>query len=99
MDLNALLLLSIILFSFGIYGVLSRRNALGILIALELIFNSANLNFGIFSKHFGNPEGILTIIFGIALTAAEVVLGFAIVILLFRLRKTSQADEVNILKG
>lgn len=99
MELKPLFYLSIFLFSLGLYGVLSRRNALGILIALELIFNSANLNFGIFSLGWGNPAGVMTIIFGIALTAAEVVLGFAIVILLFRLRKTSNADEVHILKG
>ncbi len=99
MELKPLFYLSIFLFSLGLYGVLSRRNALGILIALELIFNSANLNFGIFSLSWGNPAGVMTIIFGIALTAAEVVLGFAIVILLFRLKKTSNADEVNILKG
>ncbi|MEO0253963.1 MAG: NADH-quinone oxidoreductase subunit NuoK [candidate division WOR-3 bacterium] len=99
MELKSLFYLSIFLFSLGLYGVLSRRNALGILIALELIFNSANLNFGIFSIAWGNPAGVMTIVFGIGITAIEVVLGFAIVILLFRLRKTSNADEVEILKG
>ncbi len=99
MELKSLFFLSIFLFSLGLYGVLSRRNAMGILIALELIFNSANLNFGIFSKIHANPSGVMTILFGIGITAAEIVLGFAIVILLFRLRKTSNADEVHILRG
>ncbi|MEN3047056.1 MAG: NADH-quinone oxidoreductase subunit NuoK [Candidatus Hydrothermales bacterium] len=99
MEPKAVFFLSIFLFSLGLYGVLSRRNALGILISLELIFNSANLNFGLFSFAWGEPSGVLTILFGISITALEVVVGFSIIILLFRLRRTSNADEIEILKG
>lgn len=99
MGVKGVLILSAFMFSLGVFGVLTRKSALGILIALELIFNSANLNFAAFGRMFGKIEGSIFPLFGIAITVCEVALGFAIVFYLYRIRNTTKADEVDILKG
>ena len=93
------LIISAILFGIGTFTVISRRNAIGILLGIELLLNAVNLNFIAFAFQQGNPVGMIFVLFTIAITVAEVALGLAIVILIFRLKKTVQADEVNLLRG
>ena len=93
------LIISAILFGIGTFTVISRRNAIGILLGIELLLNAVNINFIAFAFQQGNPVGMIFVLFTIAITVAEVALGLAIVILIFRLKKTVQADEVNLLKG
>ena len=93
------LVISAILFGIGTFTVISRRNAIGILLGIELLLNAVNINFIAFAFQQGNPVGMIFVLFTIAITVAEVALGLAIVILIFRLKKTVQADEVNLLRG
>uniref|UniRef100_A0A7V3ZT22 NADH-quinone oxidoreductase subunit K n=1 Tax=candidate division WOR-3 bacterium TaxID=2052148 RepID=A0A7V3ZT22_UNCW3 len=99
MGIKGILIISAIMFSLGVFGVLTRKSALGILIAIELMFNSANLNFAAFGRMLGKIEGSIFPLFGIAITVCEVAVGFAIIFYLYRIRKTTKADEVDILKG
>jgi len=94
-----LLLLSHALFCLGIYGLLTRRNAIGLLLAIELILNAAALNFILFSRAFGHVQAQAFALFIIALAACEAVVGLAIIISLSRHAKTVLADEVDLLKG
>jgi NADH-quinone oxidoreductase subunit K len=94
------LLLSALLFGVGLYGVLTRRNAVGVLIAVELMLNSAALNFVVFN-HFVAPatfDGQIMAVFVIAVAAAEVVIGMAIFVALFRHRATIDVNRMNTLK-
>ena len=97
--IRALLLLSCALFSLGVYGVLTRRNAIAILLAVELILNAAALNFTAFSRAFTDVDAQAFALFIIALAACEAVVGLAIVISLVRNAKTILADNVELLKG
>jgi len=99
MKMSNYLILSAILFGIGTFTVISRRNAIGILLGIELLLNAVNLNFIAFAFLRENSVGLVFVLFTIAVTVAEVALGLAIVILIFRLKKTIQADEVNLLKG
>ena len=99
MDLKLLLTVSSGLFCLGVFGVLTRRNAIAILLAIELILNAASLNFIIFSRLFGHVQAQLFALFIIALAACEAAIGLAIVIGLYRTAKTVFADEMNLLKG
>jgi len=95
------LVLSTILFSIGLYGLLTRRNAVGVLMAVELMLNSAALNFVAFN-HYMAPEfvdGQIMAIFVIAVAAAEVVVGMAIFVAMFRLRHTVDVNRINTLRG
>jgi len=94
------LVLSAALFSLGILGLLTRRNAVNVLMAIELILNAANVNLVAFSRYAtGNMEGQLFGVFVIVVAAAEVAVGLAIVLTLYRLRRTPNLDEADILKG
>jgi NADH-quinone oxidoreductase subunit K len=93
------LFLGIILFSIGVIGVLTRRNAVLIFMSVELILNAINLVFVSFSKIFGSVTGEVVVFFVMALAAAEAAVGLAIVIAIFRQKKTSNVDEMNLLKG
>ncbi len=94
------LVLSAALFSLGILGLLTRRNAVNVLMAIELILNAANVNLVAFSRFAtGNMEGQLFGVFVIVVAAAEVAVGLAIVLTLYRLRRTPNLDEADILKG
>ena len=100
-SLNSYLLVSAVLFSLGIYGLLARRNLIGMLIAIELILNSASLNFLAFNK-FLSPDkgwGQVFSIFIIGLAAAEVAIGLSIILYLSRASKTINIEEANRLKG
>lgn len=87
------------LFCLGLYGILTRRNAIGILLSIELILNAAALNFVLFGRAFGVIQGQAFALFIIALAACEAVVGLAIIIGLARSAKTVLADTVDLLKG
>ena len=95
-----ILIFSSILFVIGIFGTITRRNIIGILISIELILNAASLNLVAFSRTTSlNPEaGQMFAIFVIALAAAGAAVGLAIVLALYRVRKTVLTDEINLLK-
>lgn len=94
------LVVSAVLFSLGILGVLTRRNAVNVLMGIELILNSANINLVAFSRYgTGNMQGQLFAIFVIVIAAAEVAIALAIVLTLYRLRRTPNLDEADFLKG
>lgn len=98
--LEHVLCFSAILFAVGIYGTLVRRNIIGVLISIELILNAVNVNLVAFSRSTSiDPvTGQIFAIFIIALAATAVAVGLAIVIALYRVRKTVLTDEVNLLK-
>jgi NADH:ubiquinone oxidoreductase subunit K len=89
---------SAVLFATGVYGVLARRNAVMVLMAIELMLNAVNVNLIAFSQQLGQLTGQVFALFVIAVAAAEVGIGLAIVILIYRNRETINVDEVNLLK-
>lgn len=95
------LILSTVLFSIGIYGVLSRKSAVGVLIAIELMLNSAAINFIVFNRYISPTQldGALMVIFIIAVAAAEAVVAMAIFVAIFRSRKTVDVTQFDTLKG
>jgi NADH-quinone oxidoreductase subunit K len=93
------LLLSLILFSIGVIGVLTRRNVIIILMSIELILNAVNINLVAFSRHLGSVDGQIFAIFVITAAAAEAAVGLGIIIAFFRNRETVQADEMDLLKS
>ena len=97
--IRALLLLSHALFCLGVYGMLTRRNAIGMLLSIELILNAAALNFVLFGRTFSHVQAQAFALFIIALAACEAVVGLAIIISLSRNAKTVFADDVDLLKG
>ena len=99
MPLQAYLTLAAIVFCLGLFGTVTRRNTVGILLGIELMLNAVNINFVAFSRFHGDDVGMVFTLFAICITVAEVALGLAIVILLFRTRKTASADHVDWLKG
>ena len=105
--LSHYLLFSAILFAIGLYGVLARRNAVGMLLSIELMLNAVNVNLAAFSRS-GLPDtgavpaqivGQLFVIFLITVAVAEAAVGLAIIVAIFKLRKTVLADELTLLRG
>lgn len=99
MQLAQYLGLAAILFSLGIYGVLTRRNTVMVLMAVELILNAVNLNLAAFGAWHGTTQGQVFALFVIAIAAAEVAVGLAIVVAIFRRTHGSNVNEMNELKG
>ena len=100
--LSAYLLLGAMLFAIGLAGALTRRNAIIVLIGIELMLNGANLNFIAFWRFSEHPEtltGIIFVIFSIGVAAAEAAVGLALIIAIYRHYKTTNVDEMNSLKG
>ena len=93
------LALSAILFCIGVVGVLVRRNALVIFMSIELMLNAANLAFVSFARHLNSLDGQVFVFFVMTVAAAEVAVGLAIIVNVFRLRETVFVDEINLLKG
>ncbi|MEI7640709.1 MAG: NADH-quinone oxidoreductase subunit NuoK [bacterium] len=93
-------ILSALLFSIGIYGVITRKNAIGILISIELIFNAVNINMVAVSRYLPQTEiyGQVFAVFIIAVAAAESVIGLAIILAIYNSRKKVNADEMDIMK-
>ncbi len=92
------LILSAALFITGVAGVLIRRNAIVVFMCIELMLNSANLTLITFSSYLGNSIGQLFVFFVMAVAAAEAAVGLAIIIALFRNKRTVNIDEINIFK-
>ena len=92
------LLVSAALFSIGLAGVVMRRNTLVIYMSLEMMLNASNLALVAFSKFNAGLNGQVFVFFIITVAAAEVAVGLAIIVALFRLRRTIQADELNLMK-
>jgi NADH:ubiquinone oxidoreductase subunit K len=95
------LVLSAILFAIGLYGVLARRNIVGVLMSIELLFNAAGINFVVFNRYL-YPNALWGhgfTIFIIALAAAEAVVGLALVLAIYRGSKTVLTEKLNLLKG
>jgi len=100
--LAACLLLSALLFAIGLAGALARRNAIIVLIGIELMLNAANLNFIAFWRYGPNPEaltGVIFVIFSIAVAAAEAAVGLALIISIYRHYRTINLDRIDSLKG
>lgn len=91
--------LSTILFSIGALGVLLRRNAIIIFMSVEMMLNSANLLFVAFSRHLGDLNGQVLVFFVITVAAAEVAVGLALIVTIFRNKRSINIDEINALKG
>jgi NADH-quinone oxidoreductase subunit K len=91
--------LSLVLFIIGALGVLIRRNAIIIFMSVELMLNSANLAFVAFARQFGALNGQVIVFFIIAVAAAEVAVGLALIVAIFRSKHNIDVDQANILKG
>jgi NADH-quinone oxidoreductase subunit K len=92
------LVLSAILFSIGAAGVLLRRNAIVVFMSVELMLNAANLAFVSFSRLHGNLDGQIMAFFVMVVAACEVVVGLAIIVTIFRTRRSASVDDANLLK-
>ena len=99
MPLVAYLTLGALVFAIGLFGVLTRRNAVGILLGIELMLNAVNINLVAFARFAGDLGGIIFTLFTISITVAEVAVGLAIVIMIFRVRRTVEADHLDLLRG
>lgn len=91
--------LSTILFSIGGLGVLLRRNAIVVFMSIEMMLNSANLLFVAFARHLGDLDGQVLVFFVITVAAAEVAVGLALLVSIFRTRQSINIDEINLMKG
>jgi len=90
--------LSVVLFSIGGIGVLVRRNAIVIFMCIELMLNACNLAFVAFARMHGNLDGQVVAFFVMVVAAAEVVVGLAILMAIYRARKSASVDDANLLK-
>jgi NADH:ubiquinone oxidoreductase subunit K len=100
--LASYLLVSALLFSIGLAGALTRRNAILVLVGIELMLNAANLNFIAFWRYGPNPEaltGIIFAIFAIGIAAAEAAVGLALIISIYRHYKTTNLDQIDSMRG
>ncbi|MDG2908220.1 MAG: NADH-quinone oxidoreductase subunit NuoK [Acidimicrobiales bacterium] len=99
MLLNQFLLLAAALFAIGVYGVLARRNGVLVLMSIELILNAVNINLVAFSAVRETVDGEIFALFIIAVAAAEVGVGLAMVLLLYRNRRSIDLTEIDLLRG
>jgi NADH-quinone oxidoreductase subunit K len=97
--LQAYLILAAIVFCIGLFGVITRRNTIGILLGIELMLNAVNINLVAFSHFSATATGMIFTLFTICITVSEAAIGLALVILLFRVRRTVMADHLDLLKG
>jgi len=97
--LNQFLMLAAALFCIGVYGVIARKNGVMVLMSIELILNAVNINLVAFSAMTGALSGQVFALFIIAVAAAEVGVGLAIVLAIFRNYKTVDLDQVDLMKG
>jgi NADH-quinone oxidoreductase subunit K len=91
--------LSIVLFSLGALGVLMRRNAIIIFMSVELMLNAANLAFVAFAAQYQQISGQIFVFFIMAVAAAEVAVGLALIVAIFQTKQSIDVDEINLLKG
>jgi NADH-quinone oxidoreductase subunit K len=97
-DVQHYLVVSAALFSLGVIGVMFRRNLIVILMSLELMLNAVNLSFVAFSRYLGSIEGQIFVLFVMVVAAAEVAVGLAIAVAIFRQKGTINVNEINIMK-
>src|SRR5438132_13469885 len=100
--LHCYLIVSALLFAVGLAGALTRRNAILVLVGIELMLNAANLNFIAFWRYGPNPEaltGIMFAIFAIGVAAAEAAVGLALIISIYRHYKTTNLDQIDLMRG
>lgn len=93
------LILSAVLFTIGVTGVLVRKNPLVMFMSIELMLNAANLTFVAFARYLGDLGGQVIVFFIMTIAAAEVVVGLGIIVAIFRAKTNIDVDEVNLLKG
>lgn len=93
------LIVSLLLFCIGVAGFLCRRNALVIFMSVELMLNAANLAFITFARFQGNPSGSVIAFFVMVVAAAEVAVGLAILVLVFKNRSSVDVNEISLMKG
>lgn len=98
MPINAGLLLAGLLFLTGLLGVITRRNILFMLMSVEIMFNAAGLAFVLAGAHYGQADGQVVLIFILAMAAAEVAVGLALILQMYRLNKTVDTDAMNQLR-
>lgn len=99
MSLYGYLMLAALVFAIGLFGVLTRKNAVGILLGIELMLNAVNINLAAFARSRADVTGLVFALFTISITVAEVAVGLAIVIAIFRVRRTVEADRLDLLRG
>ncbi len=92
------ILLSALLFSIGVVSVLTRRNAIMIFMSVELMLNAANLAFVAFAKQWGQIDGQLFVFFVMTVAAAEVAVGLALIVAIFRAKKGTDVDDLSVMK-
>jgi NADH:ubiquinone oxidoreductase subunit K len=97
--INEFLLLGAVLFCIGVYGVIARKNAVMVLMSIEVILNSVNINLLAFTQLHNNLDGNVFALYIIAVAAAEVGVGLAMVLLIYRNRKSISLDELSEMKG
>ena len=101
-SLTSYLFVSALVFSIGLAGALTRRSAILVLVGIELMLNSANLNFIAFWRYGPHPEaltGVMFAIFSIGIAAAEAAVGLGIILAVYRHSKTTELDQMNSMKG
>lgn len=96
---NWYFILSVMLFGVGLYGVLTQKSAIRLLMCIEMMLNAANINFVAFSSMYGQSHGFVYAFFIIAIAAAEAAVGLAIFVNLFRVRHTVELDKATTLRG
>lgn len=99
MNLSNYLVLSVTLFTIGTLAVMLRRNAIVVFMGIELMLNAANLAFVTFARMHGDLHGQVMAFFVMVVAAAEVVIGLAIIVAIFRTRRSASVDDVNLLKN
>jgi NADH-quinone oxidoreductase subunit K len=95
---NNYLVLAAIIFTIGAYGVLVRRNAIIVFLSVELMLNAANLAFVAAARNSGTLDGVVAAFFVMVVAAAEVVVGLAIIVTIFRTRRSASIDEASLMK-
>ena len=98
MGLQAYLILAATIFAIGLFGVMTRRNTVGILLGIELMLNASNLALVTFGRINGTLDGQIMAFFVMVVAAAEVVVGLAIIMSIFRTRRSASVDDANLLK-
>jgi NADH:ubiquinone oxidoreductase subunit K len=99
MLINEFLLLGAVLFCIGVYGVIARKNAVMVLMSIELILNAVNLNLLAFALRNSSPDGHVFALYVIAVAAAEVGVGLGLVLLIYRNKRSIALDELSEMKG
>ena len=99
MGLQPYLLLAAVVFAIGLFGVVTRRNTISILLGVELMMNAVNINLVAFSAHMGDLVGQVFAMFVLTVAAAEAAIGLAILVVYFRNRGSIAVEDINLMKG